>query len=254
MYPCAAAPRGGMRAEHGGSFAEKWCMLLSRQIFGINVRFERSWGYACAGATLAFALAAEAVAPELSTSGAVLIGAGVALAITASMLVHELAHARVAARAGIDIEHIRLFAAGAACTRARPVEDAREQFLIAAAGPLASVALAVALLALAIAFEAFGLPSAGSAALSFVALANCLIAVSNVLPVFPFDGGKVMHAVFWRSTGCETAATRRLRRSGREFARIVIVLGFLTATYAGQIALGLVIAGFGVYLLRLPLP
>ncbi len=84
--------------------------------------------------------------------------------------------------------------------------------------------------------------------------ANCLIAVSNVLPVFPFDGGKVMHAVFWRSTGNAAAATVRLRRSGREFARIVVVLGILTAAFAHQILLGLVIVGFGLYLLRLPLP
>ncbi len=227
---------------------------MTRRIFGFNVLFERSWGYACLAGAFACALAAEAFAPELSVAGATALGAAVALAITASMLVHELAHARVAVRAGIDIEHIRLFAAGAACTRARPVEDAREQFLIAAAGPLASVALGVLMLALAIACEVFGLPSAGSAALSFVALANCLIAVSNILPVFPFDGGKVMHAVFWQSSGSQTVATRRLRRNGREFARIVIVLGFLTATFASHLALGLVIAGFGLYLLRLPLP
>lgn len=229
-------------------------MLLKRQIFGLTVLFERSWGYACAIAAVAFALAADAATPELPAAGAMLLGVGVTLAIAASMLVHELAHARVAERAGNEIEHIRLFAAGAACKRVRPIEDARQQFLVAAAGPVASVGLAVVLLALAIGLEVLALPSALTAAVAFVALANCLMAVSNVLPVFPFDGGKVIHAVFWRASGSPAAATQRLQRSGREFARVVVVLGLLTAAFAGHVALGLVIAGFGLYLARLPLP
>jgi Zn-dependent protease len=221
---------------------------------GVAVEVQRSWLVTLVALTLAFAWSAQALLGELTAARALVLGAAVALALSGSLLVHELAHAVAARRAGVEVESIRLFAGGAATRRRSAIPEARDQFNVAAAGPVTSVALAVLVLALGVTVEVLNLSSALSAALWFVAFANVLVAISNMLPVFPFDGGKVLHALVWNSTGDRDTATARLRRGGREFSRIIVSLGILTIAWAGDLLIGLVIAGFGVWLMFLPAP
>lgn len=229
-------------------------MQLSLNVMGVAVEVDRSWYTAALIIALGFGGSIHALMPEIGPVPALGLGVGVAIALSMSLLAHELAHARVAMNAGIPVEHIRLFAGGALTRRREPIEVPRVQFVVAAAGPLTSVALGIAALIGSLAAEIIGLSPAISGALWFVAFANVIVAVSNMLPVFPFDGSKVLHAMLWRSTGDREVATAKLRRSGHEFSRIVVSLGIIMAAWGGELLLGLGIAIFGMYLTRLPIP
>ena len=231
--------------------AQTWVRV---SFFGVALEVAHSWFPVQLAMVLALTWSARLVMPELSLPAAALAGVAVTAGLTVSLLLHELAHARVAQRAGADVAHIRLFAGGALTRRLTRLEQPRDQFLVAAAGPIASVAVAVLCLAGATAVELLGGSSALSLGLAFLAFANVLIAISNLLPMFPFDGGKLVHALFWRSTDDRAVATGRLQRSGQEFARIVTSLGIVTMAFAGDLLMGLVIAGFGIYLMFLPPP
>jgi Zn-dependent protease len=89
-------------------------------------------------------------------------------------------------------------------------------------------------------------------ALWLLAFVNILIAVVNLLPVFPFDGSKLVHSLLWRAGRDQRLALVRLERGGREFSRVVAVLGFLLMAFGGEQLIGLTVLLLGVYLLRLP--
>jgi Zn-dependent protease len=229
-------------------------LLLRTTILGIELQIKRSWLVGFIVTAAAFAWFARAMIPEVTITGALILGLGVSMALTLSLLLHELAHAKVAMESGIGIEHIRIFAGGALVRRRDHIDEPREQFRVAAAGPLTSAMLGFVTLIVVLASDWAGAHDGVRVALWFIAFANGLIAVSNMLPVFPFDGGKLVYAMFWRQTQDRTVATARLRRSGREFSRVVLALGVITIAMTGEVLIGLVIAGFGWYLMRLPDP
>jgi Zn-dependent protease len=241
-----------MEARSADSVAPR--TLLRSTVMGVSVQVDRSWALTLGVSAAAAAWLAHELVAGISGPGALLLGAVVSLALWASLLAHELAHAAVAMRAGIEIVHIRFFATGALCRRADTIDAPRDQFMVAAAGPLASAALGLAALAAALAAAALGLPVPVRAALWFVAFANGMIAASNLLPILPLDGGTLLHAIFWRASRDRRAAAARARRSGREFARIVVTTGVLMVAASGEALLGLAVAAFGVYLLKLPVP
>lgn len=241
---------GMTEAQHSGRDA----VLLQATVAGVPLVVSGSWIPTFVVAAAGCAVAARALAPGAEAVHAVSAGVAVSLALSLSLLIHELAHALVARRCGIEIEHVRLFGGGALCRRREALDHPKDQFIVAAAGPLASTALGVLALAGALAVGVAGGPHVLYGALWFVAFANVLVALSNLLPVFPFDGGKLVHALFWRSSSDRHMATRRLDRSGREFARVISALGFLLMAASGEILIGAVVALFGLYLLRLPSP
>jgi Zn-dependent protease len=228
--------------------------LLRSSLAGVPLLVDRSWLVAFTVTTMACGAVAYAAMSSISPIAALALGFSMSLALSFSLLVHELAHAIVAQRSGIEVEHIRMFAGGALCRRKQMIDGPTDQFMVAAAGPLASTALSLAGLALAAAAPLLGLPLPVSVILWFTSLVNILIAVSNLLPVFPFDGSKLVHAMFWRSGRDRRAASVRLHRSGREFARVVAMLGVLVMLFGGELLMGGVMLLFGVYLLRLPAP
>ena len=228
--------------------------LLSGKVAGVPLLVSRSWVPALAATAVACAVAVRTLVSGLSLVAAATLGLVLALALTLSLIIHELAHALVARSAGIEIDHIRLFAGGALCRRKHVMGAPREQFVVAAAGPLASTALGVAALSVAAGAGALGLGPAVTTALWFLAFVNILIAVTNLLPIFPFDGGKLVHSLFWRAGRDHRAASDRLDRGGREFARLIMTLGVLLMAVGDELLVGFVVLLFGLYLLRLPSP
>ncbi len=179
-------------------------------------------------------------------------GAYVAMAVIAmlgffaSLLLHELAHSVIARYLGVSIKSITLFLFGGVAELEDEPNSGMTEFWIAIAGPLMSLALAFGFWSLSSVVALTGVVPAAVSVLSYLALINLVLAVFNMVPAFPLDGGRVLRAFLWHRSGNVLAATRTAARSGMVFAYFLMALG-VTALFQGAIVVGLwhvMIGGF----------
>jgi len=131
----------------------------------------------------------------------------------ASVLVHELSHSVVARAFGLPVRRILLYPLGGFSEIEREPPTPGREFLVSAAGPLISLALAAVGFGLIRAFHPSGIPGV---LLDQLVVANLLIGLFNMLPGLPLDGGRMLRAGVWKLTGrpsTATAATARCRSS-----------------------------------------
>jgi Zn-dependent protease/CBS domain-containing protein len=148
-----------------------------------------------------------------------------ALLFFTSLLVHELAHSFVARAKGIEVEGITLFIFGGMARTSREASTPGDEFLIAAAGPLASFALAVLFSLVASAAPSIGLGLEFVVVAEYLGVLNLVLAVFNLLPGFPLDGGRLFRAALWRVSGSFRRATRIASGVGRGLGWVLIGLG-----------------------------
>jgi Zn-dependent protease len=139
------------------------------------------------------------------------MGAIAALGLFASIVLHELAHSLVARRYDVPIRGITLFIFGGVAQMEREPDRPGVEFRVAIAGPIASllVGLACWLLARGAAAAGLGVPIPG--VLAYLAAINVILAVFNLVPAFPLDGGRMLRAALWHWQG----SLRRARASRR---------------------------------------
>ena len=159
------------------------------------------------------------------------------LLLFGSLIVHELGHALVARRQGIEVKKIDLFLFGGLTQMSRDAESPGEDFKVAIAGPLAT--FGVILLCLAIDIPIVGTSRLGHAivldssiritpvllSLSWLLLMNVLLLAFNLLPAFPLDGGRVARSIVWRVTGDKRRGTVVAARLGQAFALVMAGFG-----------------------------
>jgi len=174
-------------------------------------------------------------APGSSSGLYWLVGGAAAVGLLACLLAHELSHALTARRQGVRTESITLWILGGVAHLRDEAPSPRGELLIAAAGPAASFAIAAGTGVMLLALHAVGAPDLLVAATGWLAAGNALLAVFNLLPGVPLDGGRVLHAWLWARSGDRRAATRRATRVGRVVAYGLIAAGTLelTAGYVG---------------------
>ncbi len=146
-----------------------------------------------------------------------------ALAFFGCLLAHELSHSVVAKRRGLGVRRIRLFVFGGVSEIEQEAGSPGDELAITAAGPVASLLLAAAFLVAAVA-----MPSEAGVwddLLELLALVNLALALFNLLPGFPLDGGRVLRALMWRVTGSFGRATRIAVRGGRIIALLLGAAG-----------------------------
>ncbi|WP_182113756.1 site-2 protease family protein [Actinotalea sp. JY-7876] len=162
--------------------------------------------------------------------GPVLLAALLAAALVgASVVAHELAHAVVARRYGLAVERVVVTAWGARVSFDAQRLDARTTAVVAAAGPLTSLLLALpGLLALTGAVDGLA-----GAALLAVAAVNAATGALNLLPALPFDGGKILAAGLWAATGDRERGTVVAAHAGRVLAVLVVVAVALRGLASG---------------------
>jgi Zn-dependent protease len=182
-------------------------------------------------------------APQYWTMGLV-----TATMLFASVLLHELAHSFVAIRFGIQVLSIRLFIFGGLAQVSQEPRTGRHEFLIALAGPAASMALAFFF---AVAYGVVYL-SGGSRAVSSVAgylmLSNVVLAFFNLIPGFPLDGGRILRAVLWDRWDDISRATRVVSQIGNGFALFLIILGALQFFLTQSLISGLWFIFIGLFM------
>jgi Zn-dependent protease len=167
--------------------------------------------------------------PELATSTHTAMGLAGTLLFFVSLLIHELSHAVVSRSKGIPVEGITLFIFGGIAHTSREPDTPKDELLIAGIGPVTSLALAALfwMIARVIPPDGLGVPAAGVA--QYLAVINLALAVFNLLPGFPLDGGRVFRAIAWSVTGSRTKATRLASAGGRGLGLVLIVLGAVQA-------------------------
>jgi Zn-dependent protease len=185
--------------------------------------------------------------PGIAPAGAYALGLVSALLLFASILLHELGHAIVARRHGVEIEEIDLWLLGGVAKMKGLPHEARDELRFALAGPAVTLAIALAFGLLAVALPA-STPAGLEALIAYQAFVNTAILIFNLLPAFPLDGGRVARALIWSRTGDMERATSLAATIGRGFGYAMIALGLLAAIAGGAGGLWLVIVGFFVVL------
>ena len=172
------------------------------------------------------------------------MGAVTAVLFFASILLHELGHSVVALRYQIPVRSITLFIFGGVAQIGTDAPSASAEFRIAIAGPLVSLALAGAFYALQLA--AGGVPPVLGLA-KYLSYINLAVAVFNLIPGYPLDGGRVFRAAVWAVTRDMRRATRIAANVGRGFGFLFILVG-VWQIFAGNFFGGLWIAFIGWFL------
>lgn len=168
-----------------------------------------------------------------------------ALLLFASILLHELGHAIVARRNGVEIEEIDLWLLGGVARMAGYPKTAGAELRFALAGP--TVTLLIAALFAAIAAALPGSSPAGlRAVVDYQAFVNLAILVFNLLPAFPLDGGRVARALIWGRIGDIERATGIAASIGRGFGYGMIALGIFGTAAGAFGGIWLALVGFFV--------
>ncbi|MEA2423887.1 MAG: hypothetical protein QOH13_297, partial [Thermoleophilaceae bacterium] len=154
-----------------------------------------------------------------------------------SVVLHELGHATVARRNGMDISGITLWMFGGVASLKGEMPSAGAEFRIAAAGPLVTVVIIAACYAGGVAIvgstefaDAAALKANSDASSAAVLLGwlmniNLFVLAVNLIPAYPLDGGRILRAIAWWRTGDRNRATRFAARLGRAFGFMMIAAG-----------------------------
>lgn len=221
------------------------------RIFGVAIGLHYSWLIIALLVTLSLHSQFAATNPEWG-SGAIWATALVTgLLFFVSILLHELSHAAVAKARGIPVRAITLFALGGVAQIEKDAADAKSEFWMGIVGPITSFVIGVVCLVL-----AWGLgwnldaESASPAAAMFMWLGyiNIALAVFNMIPGFPLDGGRVLRAIVWWITGDAVRSTRIASVVGQVVAFGFIMLG-VWRFFSGAGFGGLWLAFIGWFLL-----
>ncbi|HMQ53523.1 MAG TPA: site-2 protease family protein [Anaerolineae bacterium] len=208
------------------------------RIFGINLKIDWSWLLIFLLITWNLSVVFGQVHPDwgLGLSWGTALGAS--LLFFVSVLAHELAHSLVAQAQGVPVRNITLFLFGGVSNIQRDPPSPRAEFLITIVGPLTSLALGILFLIagglMSTGVLAAGFTSPLELAAQFSPLAtlllwlgwiNILLAVFNLIPGFPLDGGRVLRSILWAATGSLRRATHWASWVGQVVAWIFITIG-----------------------------
>lgn len=215
-------------------------------LFGFEVRIDLSW-------LLIFFLIIWTLTvnlfplnyPGLSGSTYIVMGITGTILFFASLVLHELSHSLVARTKGIPVEGITLFAFGGVSRTRMDAETPGDEFQIAGIGPLTSLGLAGLFGLISYVAQAANWSVVITGIAAYLAWINIILAVFNLLPGFPLDGGRLFRATLWKFTNNLKKATRIASIGGRLLGFALITLGFLqlfspTADFIGGLWLILI--------------
>ncbi len=199
------------------------------RLFGFSVRVDVSWLVIAFLVSWSLAVGVfPTLHPDWSTAMHWAMGIGGALGLFVSIILHEFAHSLVARRYGIRMEGITLFIFGGVAEMRDEPPSPKAEFWMAVAGPAASLAVAGACFAAAAAGGALGAPEPVSTVVGYLATINVILAIFNMMPAFPLDGGRVLRSVLWGWKKNIRWATRVSSNIGIAFGALLIALGLFS--------------------------
>jgi Zn-dependent protease len=218
--------------------------IVLGKVFGITIGLHSSW-------FLIFILITWSLAvgylpftyPGWSMGVYWLVGLATSLLFFGSVVAHELSHAVMALRERVPVMSITLFVFGGVAQLGGEPKSPGAEFRITAVGPLASFALA----GLFAVVSGAALNPYVTGATLYLAQINLLLAVFNLIPGFPLDGGRILRAILWKIKGDFVRATQWAVMAGKTFAYLLIILGVF-AIFSGYFLNGLWLAFIGWFL------
>jgi len=217
-------------------------------VLGFEIRIDYSWFIIFLLIFWTFSFASFPFNfPGFSTGVYVAMGLASTILFFVSLLAHELAHSVVARARGIPIEGITLFIFGGVSRTRGESKTPGDEFWIAIVGPITSLVIGV-IFWLVGAFGlrgGWGIPFSGSAL--YLGILNVALAVFNLVPGFPLDGGRVLRSIIWKVTGNMTRATYYSSQVGKVIGYLLIAFGIFEAFTISVIG-GIWIAVIGWFL------
>jgi Zn-dependent protease len=207
-------------------------------LFGIRIGVNPSWFLALLLMIVLVGGRFDVVLPDSSQATAYGLAVAAALLFFVSLIAHELGHALAARRFGIQTEGIELWLLGGVARLSRDSRNPREEFVVAAAGPLVTLILFGVGVGIGLLLgspdelaDAVWVPdtnvevSAGLAIVGWLTFVNGALFVFNIIPAYPLDGGRIARAVAWKLTGDRGRATAVAGVLGRGFALLLAAYG-----------------------------
>lgn len=222
------------------------------RVFGVQIGLQYSWFVIALLITLSLAGHLGQTNPDWPRGVIWLLALVTAGFFFAALIAHELAHAAVAKGRGLPVRSITLFALGGVAQIEKEATDPKTEFWMGIVGPIASALIGAAFLGLA---AALGWAPADTprtpllAMLVWLGYINIGLAAFNMIPGFPLDGGRVLRAILWWTTGDARRSTRIAAAVGQIVAFGFIVLG-ISRFFAGAGIGGLWIAFIGWFLME----
>ncbi len=212
-------------------------------LFSIPLFLDPLWFVILAFVTLSFGLAYLQWGTVLAWSAGLLM----ALLLFCSVLLHELGHSLVARSQGIKVNSITLFLFGGIASIEQESKTPGEAFQVAIAGPAVSIVLFVLLTLVALVLPPSSLVNAMVGELGKI---NLVLALFNLIPGLPLDGGQVLKAAVWKVTGNRFQAVHWAARAGQVLGWSAIAAGFAVDFFTGELLSGIWIALLGWFGVR----
>jgi Zn-dependent protease/predicted transcriptional regulator len=221
------------------------------RIFGIAIGLHYSWILIALLVTLSLRSQFAAMHPDWTNTATWTTAIVTGFLFFVSILLHELSHAAVAKLRGLPVRSITLFALGGVAQIEKDAADAKTEFWMGIVGPIASALIGVVCLALSflLGWNLADEPNAPVAAMfMWLGVINIALAIFNMVPGFPLDGGRVLRAIVWWITGDANRSTRIASTVGQFVAFGFIIIG-IWRFFSGAGFGGLWLAFIGWFLL-----
>lgn len=216
---------------------------------GIRLEIHVSWLIIFALVMVSMTTGLQQQYPDWTTADAAITAFVTVLVFFASILAHELGHSLVAIRRGVPVTAITLFIFGGMAQMSRDPEQANDEFWIAVAGPAVSFALAFLFGVLAGVTAGWYEPI--PVAFGWLSMINLVVAIFNLIPGFPLDGGRVLRALVWKVTGSTQRGNETAIASGRFLAYGLFGLALWNMLVMGNLVGGLWIMLIAWFLLTM---
>lgn len=216
------------------------------RIAGIDIRIDASWVFIflLVGYSLYLRIVTE-FRPSAAT--AVVLAGAATIMFFGSVLLHELAHSVMSVRRGIPVKGITLFLFGGATHAKLETRQPKDEFVITIVGPGTSLALGAIFLVISMATRGLFSEAVSVGLFGWLGFINVALAVFNLLPGFPLDGGRILRSAVWKATGSLSRATRVAAAFGRGMGYLMVAAGIAWVLLAGRLG-GLWIAAIGWFL------
>lgn len=224
-----------MSAPRLGSGRTPSAGLPVGRFFGVPLYLSPSWLLIALLITLTYADLVTETVDGISQGGSYAVAFAFAVLLAVSLLAHELGHTAVSLAFGMPVRRVVIFLLGGVSEIEKEPAEPGQEYLVAVAGPLVSLVLAAGGACL------LPLTESGSVTRTIVFLlvwSNLAVAVFNLLPGLPLDGGRLVRAGVWKVSGSKLTGTRAAAWGGRGVAALVLVGAVLAVRPDGALGIG----------------